>query len=213
MDNSNENKNSLIPTETNINSEFATKLGLTEVETIYYVYAILHSKEFTEKYSNDLNKDLPRIPVVKNVSEFVRIGNKLADLHLNYEKIDSPGELEIIYKRENPSFKIKKMKHLKLRNTNGKSVDDLSSVVFNEDILIRNIPLKAYEYLINGSSAIEWIMDQYQVKTDTDSGIVDDPNEYSEDPKYIFNLLLSIISVSVETIDLIKELPPLEVIE
>ena len=79
----------------------------------------------------------------------------------------------------------------------------------NNNITISNIPEKAYQYIVNGKSAIEWIIDQYRVKTDKKSGITDDPNEYSDDPKYIFNLLLRIINVSVQTVDLINQLPPL----
>ena len=103
------------------------------------------------------------------------------------------------------------MRFAKKRDENGKSVNDLSTIIFNSDIRISNIPEKAYEYIVNGRSAIEWIMDQYQVKTDKKSGITDDPNEYSDDEKYIFNLLLRIINVSIQTVDLINSLPKFEV--
>jgi len=88
----------------------------------------------------------------------------------------------------------------------------LDKIVFNTDITISNIPEKAYEYVINGRPAIEWIIDQYQVKEDTKSGIVDDPNLYSDDERYIFDLLLRIINVSVQTVDLVNCLPPLEIV-
>ena len=90
-----------------------------------------------------------------------------------------------------------------------KKFKDRSVIIFNNNITISNIPEKAYQYIVNGKSAIEWIFDQYRVKTDKKSGITDDPNEYSDDPKYIFNLLLRIINVSVQTVDLINQLPPL----
>ena len=79
--------------------------------------------------------------------------------------------------------------------------------------MISDIPERAYEYVVIGQPASEWIIDQYQVKKDKKSGIVDDPNEFSNNPKYIFNLLLSIINVSMQTIDLIESLPSLEIIE
>lgn len=85
--------------------------------------------------------------------------------------------------------------------------------MFNNDITISNIPERAYEYVVNGRPAIEWIIDQYKVKTDKKSGIVDDPNLYSDDERYIFNLLLSIINVSVQTVDLVNSLPPLEIVD
>lgn len=103
------------------------------------------------------------------------------------------------------------MKFAKKRDGNGKSVNDLSTIIFNNDITISNIPEKAYGYVVNGRSAIEWIIDQYQIKTDKKSGITDDPNDYSDDEKYIFNLLLRIINISVQTIDLINSLPKFEV--
>lgn len=126
-------------------------------------------------------------------------------MHLNYEKIPAYEAVEIVYKTDNPSFKInKKMKHPKR--------GQLDTIIFNEDIVIKGIPEKAYEYIVNGKSAIEWSIDQYQIK-DRESGIVDDPNEFSDNPKYIFNLLLSIINVSMQSIDLVESLPPLEIIE
>lgn len=103
------------------------------------------------------------------------------------------------------------MKFGKKRDTNGKLEKDHLTIIFNDSITISNIPEKAYRYIVNGKSAIEWIVDQYRIKTDTKSGIVDDPNDYSDDPKYIFNLLLRIINVSVQTVDLINQLPKFEV--
>lgn len=105
------------------------------------------------------------------------------------------------------------MKFAKKRTPEGKVENYRSAIIFNDSITISNIPEKAYKYVVNGKSAIEWIMDQYQVKTDKKSGITDDPNDYSDDAKYIFNLLLRIINVSVQTVDLINQLPKLEIEE
>ncbi|WP_143796878.1 type ISP restriction/modification enzyme, partial [Oenococcus oeni] len=107
-------------------------------------------------------------------------------------------------------YTIKEMKHEKVRNEAGKSVSDLSTIIYNAGIKITHIPLRAYDYVVNGKPAIEWILDQYQIKTDKDSGIVDDPNQFSEDKRYIFDLLLKVINVSLKTLDLIEELPKLE---
>ncbi|EMF0426281.1 DEAD/DEAH box helicase [Enterococcus hirae] len=171
----------------------------------YYVYGILHSEKYRQKYANDLQKSLPRIPKVKNDEKYIEIGKKLADLHLNYEDVPSYEDVNIEFKSDNPSFKVKKMKHPKR--------GQLDTIIFNEDIVISNIPERAYEYVVNGKPAIEWIIDQYQVKKDKKSGIVDDPNEFSDDPKYIFNLLLSIINVSMQTLELVDALPEFEVLE
>ena len=201
---------SLFQNNDNMNQAFADKLGLSLDDTFAYVYGVLNSKEYQEKYANDLKKDLARIPIVKNKERYVEVGKALMDLHLNYEEIPVYNEVDVT-PLVNPSYKVTKMRFDKKRDENGKSVNDLSAIIFNSDITISNIPEKAYEYVVNGRSAIEWIIDQYQVKTDRKSGITDDPNDYSDDEKYIFNLLLRIINVSVQTVDLINSLPKFEV--
>ena len=203
---------SLFQNNDNMNQTFADKLGLSLDETFAYVYGLLNSREYQEKYANDLKKDLARIPIVKNKEKYVEVGQKLMDLHLNYEEVPVYEGVEIT-PLVNPSYIVTKMRFAKKREENGKLVNDLSTIIFNSDITISNIPKKAYEYVVNGRSAIEWIIDQYQVKTDKKSGITDDPNNYSEDEKYIFNLLLRIINVSVQTVDLINSLPKLEIDE
>lgn len=178
------------------------KLNISPDDVFSYVYAILHSTEYRQRYADDLNKALPRIPVLKNKKKFVEIGRQLIDLHRHYESVPIYDEVKIESKT-NPSYKVKKMKHPK------KGI--LDKIIFNSDITITNIPEKAYECVVNGCPAIEWIIDQYQVKTDKNSGIVDDPNLYSDDERYIFELLLRIINVSVLTVDLINILPPLDI--
>lgn len=188
----------------NINESFLKKINLSIDEALYFIYGVLHSKEYKTKHSNDLVKDFPRIPKLKNKEKFIEVGRKLVDLHLNYEKIPVFDGVTIESKK-NPSYKVIKMKHPKKGQTD--------TIIFNHDITIKNIPEKAYEYVVNGKPAIQWIMEQYQEKTDSKSGIKDDPNLYSDDEKYIFNLLLRVINVSVQTVDLINNLPPLEIIE
>ena len=197
-------KGTLIVDISNISDSFKAKLGISEDEVFFYVYGVLHSKEYRTLYANDLKKALPRIPVLKNKEKFIEVGKKLIDLHLGYESVP-PYEGVKFEGKANPSYKVRKMKHPK------KGVFD--KIVFNEDITILNIPEKAYEYVINGRPAIEWIIDQYQFKDDAKSGIVDDPNLYSDDERYIFDLLLRIINVSVQTVDLVDSLPPLEIID
>ncbi|OUA63647.1 helicase [Bacillus thuringiensis serovar thailandensis] len=197
-------KNVLFDEKSNLSEIFETSLGLKGFDAFAYVYGILHSNEYREKYQNNLIKDLPKIPIVKQADKISEIGKKLIDLHLNYETVEPYSDV-IIEAKATPSYKVKKMKHPK------KGV--LDKIVFNSDITISNIPEKAYKYVVNGRPAIEWIIDQYQVKTDKKSGIVDDSNLYSEDERYIFNLLLRIINVSVQTVELIEDLPSLEIVE
>lgn len=213
-DNEKSDESSLFETShDNVNQEFADKLGLSLDDTFAYVYGLLNSPEYQQKYANDLKKDLARIPVVAEKEKYVEIGKKLMDLHINYEEVPVYGGVQIVA-NENPSYVVKKMKFGNKRDAeSGKLEKDKSTIIFNSDITIKDIPEKAYEYVVNGRSAIEWIIDQYQVKTDKKSGITDDPNDFSSDPKYIFNLLLRIISVSVQTVDLVNSLPKLEIIE
>lgn len=185
---------------------------LSEPSKIFaYIYALLNEKDYQEKYANNLRKDIAKIPIVKGIDKFVKIGKELISLHLNYEEVEPYRQVTI---RLNgvPNYRVNKMKYGKKKDPKtGKSVKDRSTIIFNSYITISDIPEKAYQYIVNGKSAIEWIMDQYKVKTDNKSGIIDDPNDYSDDPKYIFNLLLRIITVSLKTIDLINQLPEFKI--
>src|SRR5699024_490101 len=206
----------LIPDDNfNITDEIANELSLTKEEVFSYIYGILHSPEYRMEYKNNLMKGLPRIPKLsENVKQdFVRIGKDLINLHLNYEEIPPYESVQIVFKKKDPSYKVNKIRFAKIRNDEGKLINDKTTIIFNKDITIENIPEQAYEYIINGRSAIEWIIDQYRIKTDKKSGITDDPNEYSNSEKYIFDLLLSIINVSVQTVDLVESLPKMDIIE
>ena len=190
----------LIPNKDNVNELFAQKYKIKKEDIFPFIYALLNSPDYQKYYANDLKKDLARIPNVIPKEEYIKIGKKLINLHLNYEKV--PVYDKVAIAKTGNDYKVTKMRI-------DKKFKDRSVIIFNNNITISNIPEKAYQYIVNGKSAIEWIIDQYRVKTDKKSGITDDPNEYSDDPKYIFNLLLRIINVSVQTVDLINQLPPL----
>lgn len=199
----NSNKDALFLSTSNISESFKNKLNLSDDEVFYYTYGILHSKEYREKYANDLKKALPRIPIVKNKETFIEIGKQLSDLHLNYEKIEPYSGVEI-ESSENPSYIVKKMRHPK------KGI--LDKIIYNSDITISNIPLKAYEYTVNGRPAVEWIIEQYEDKSEKTTK-ADNPNYYSDDEMYVFKLLLRIINVSIQTVDLINSLPSIEIVD
>ena len=206
--------NNLIGQTSNINDLCCSKFELSSDNLFYYCYGVLNSKDYQAKYANDLKKDLARIPIVKNKEQYIKIGKKLVELHLNYEKAEPYKGINLIVKGE-PNYRVKKMNFAKKRNQETNKLEkDYSTIIFNDSITIKDIPLNAYDYIVNGRSAIEWIMDQYQVHDSGQykkAGIVDDPNDFSDDPKYIFNLLLRIITVSLKTIDLINQLPRFEV--
>jgi len=176
--------------------------NLNHEQTFYYIYGVLHSKHYTQKYKNDLKKSIPRVPNLKNKEKYYQIGKRLAELHLNYEEqVSWPGVI-VEQTSTNLNYRVKKMKHPRR--------EVLDTIIYNESITIKNIPIKAYDYVINGRPAIEWIIDQYQIKIDKKSGNIDDPNEFSNNPRYILDLLLSIITVSMKTLELIECLPEFE---
>lgn len=172
---------------------------ITKEDIFYYVYAVLHSPEYINEYAENLKKELPRIPMLAHFPEYVKIGRALADLHLHYEKPVTAAEIGVTVDVRTEDYTIVD----KMRFGKGK---DKSIIEYNPYITIRDIPAAAYDYIVNGKSAIEWIVEQYAVTTDKASGIVNDPNTYAGG-KYVFDLLLSIISVSLKTQELIAQLP------
>lgn len=167
----------------------------------YYIYAVLQSKGYVKAYEDNLSKEMPRIPMLDKFMDYVEVGKELADLHVNYERCIDPAEIGLIIDAVKPDYTVSKMKFKK----QGKSVCR-DTIIYNEYITISNIPERAYEYVINGKSAIEWIVEKYAVTVEKVSGIVDDPNIY-QSSKYIFDLLISVIGVSLKTQDLIDRLP------
>ncbi len=171
------------------------------------MYGILHNPDYRTTFANDLKKMLPRIPLVekpKDFWSFSKAGRDLAELHLNYESVDPYPDVTVTG-AESEFYTVEKMRFPKKGEQN--------SIIYNSHITISNIPDKAYEYVVNGKSAIAWIMERYQVKTDKKSGIKNDPNDWAEEvnnPRYILDLLLSIINVSVQTLDIVNGLPKLE---
>lgn len=180
--------------------------NINKIDVFYYVYGILHSPTYRNTFANDLRKMLPRIPLVDDVRDFwkySKAGRQLAELHIGYEDVPSHSGVEV-KGADNGFYKVEKMRFPK-KNQKDK-------IIYNSKIVITKIPEKAYEYVVNGKSAIEWIMERYQVKTHKDSGIKNDPNDWAEEvgnPKYILNLLLSVINVSVKTVDIVNGLPEL----
>ena len=172
---------------------------VTKEDIFFYIYAVLQTPSFVDGYADDLSKGVTRIPTLAHFVDYVRIGRELADLHLKYEKPVSAEELGVTIEMHKEDYTVVD----RMRFGKGK---DKSIIEYNPYITIRNIPAEAYNYIVNGKSAIEWIVEQYAVTTDKASGIVNDPNTYAGG-KYIFDLLLSIISVSLKTQELIAQLP------
>lgn len=181
--------------------------NISKEDIFYYVYGILHSTDYRTTFANDLKKMLPRIPLIDDVRDFwafSKAGRKLGELHVNYEKVPPYEELKVSG-TQHVKYEVTKMKFL--------AKDRKDTIIYNDYIKIENIPAKAYEYLVNGKSAIEWILERYQIKTDKDSGITNNPNDWGKEhgnPRYILDLLLSIVNVSVQTVDIVNSLPKLD---
>lgn len=183
--------------------------GITKEDIFYYVYGILHSREYRRRFGNNLAKELPRIPLAMDFPAFRNAGRKLAKLHLDYEKV-KPWDVTETGDSANPGRTMKMTYPRKVTDPEtGKKVKDLTVLQVAENLTIEGIPPRAYEYVVNGKTAIGWLIDRYQVTTDKKSGIVNDPNEYSPDPRYIVDLVEKVIRVSVETVDIMNGLPSL----
>ncbi len=172
---------------------------ITKWDIFHYNYSLLHHPDYREKYQMNLKRDLPHIPFAEDFWGFANAGAQLADLHVNYESVPKYDKLKYI---ETPGmtvdWRVEKMKLSK----------DKTQLVYNDFLTLDGIPAEAYDYRLGNRSALEWVVDQYRVKTDKRSGIVNDPNRESE-PRYIVDLIASVITVSLKTVEIVKNLPPL----
>lgn len=188
---------------------------ITKEDIFYYVYGLLHSPDYREKYADNLAKELPRIPCVKTAADFwafSKAGRDLAELHVNFEQVEKY-PLQIIGSDANltdADYRVEKMKYGK----NGKD-KDLSTLHYNAKITLTGIPLEAYEYVVNGKPALDWVVERQCVKTDKDSGIVNDANDWAietmNNPRYPLELFLRVITVSLETMKIVNALPKLDI--
>lgn len=230
-----------------VRSRFGGPKTISKEHIFYYVYGLLHSQQYRERFADDLKKSLPRIPIVDNVQDFMafyKAGKTLADLHLNYEQgINTPateqsagtysemsaqaqrtlgvivtGDIDIWQDEWTEEtyqyFTVEKMRFAKVRDENGKLIADKTRIIYNSHITIENIPLKAYEYIVNGKSAIDWIMERYAVTIDKASQIKNNPNDWSrehEQPRYILDFLLSVMILSCQTVNVVSTLPKLKI--
>jgi predicted helicase len=199
---------------------------ITKEDLFYYIYGLLHSPDYRSRFADNLSKELPRIPAVKQFADFMafsKAGRELAHWHLNYETVDCfPAKIELtggaakLAALAPEQYRVVKMKHPKIKDPEtGKNVNDRSTVIYNDFITVTGIPVDAYDYVVNGKAAIEWVMERQAVTTDKDSGIVNDANlwatETMNNPKYPLELLLRVITVSRETNRIVNGLPKLEI--
>lgn len=193
-------------------AKFQRMLGddsISKEDIFYYVYGLLHSPEYRDRFANNLKRELPRIPVSANFWQFMQAGRDLAHWHLNYETIEPYPLTEVLSDNapadEMQRYRVKKMKFGKRGREKDKSV-----IIYNEYLSLAEIPAEAYEYVVNGRPALEWLIDRYQIRTDRASGIVNDPNDWRAEhnaPRYIVDLVKRVTRVSLETVEIVKKLP------
>uniref|UniRef100_UPI0035D0C38C type ISP restriction/modification enzyme n=1 Tax=Bartonella sp. AA83SXKL TaxID=3243439 RepID=UPI0035D0C38C len=197
---------------------------ITKDDLFYYVYGLLHSEDYRARYADNLSKELPRIPCVKSAGDFwkfVTAGRELGHLHVNYETVEP---YPVTFKKGNPKqteisnpekfYYVTEMKFAKIKDSKEK---DKTTVIYNSNIIMTDIPLEAYAYIVNGKPALEWVMGRQCVKIDKKSGIVNDANRYAVEtvgnPAYPLELFQKVITVSLETMKIVKKLPKLEIRE
>ncbi|EFU60776.1 DEAD/DEAH box helicase [Actinomyces sp. oral taxon 180] len=193
--------------------------GITKEDIFFYVYALLHHPEYRERYADDLKKMLPHIPRAAGFHTYASVGRELADLHVNYERVEpypSVQEEASLHAPVDPweRYRIgeRKMRFPKV----GRRDKDLTRLQYNDYVTLTGIPAEAQGYSISGRSPLEWIIDRYHVKTDKASGIVNDPNDFLREqgrPDAVVDLIKRLVTVSMRTQELLATLPPLEIPE
>ena len=184
-------------------AEFRTHYGddtITKWDIFHYTYGLLHHSDYREKYQTNLKRDLPHIPFAEDFWGFANAGAQLADIHVNYESMPKYEKLQL---KETPDtqridWKVEKMRFSK----------DKTQIYYNDYFTLAGIPAEAFDYRLGNRSALEWVVDQYRVKTDKRSGIVNDPNR-PDQPQYIVDLIARVITVSLKTVEVVKNLPKL----
>jgi predicted helicase len=185
---------------------------ISKEDVFYYIYGLLHSPDYRDRYADNLSKELPRIPCVKTATDFwafSQAGRQLAALHLDYETVPMYPAQGLDLSLSAADYRVEKMKYGK----KGKD-KDLSTLHYNHKITLTGIPLEAYEYVVNGKPALDWVVERQCVSTHKDSGIVNDANDWACDtmnnPRYPLELFLRVVTVSLETMKIVNALPALK---
>ena len=196
--------------------QFQTHYGdktITKWDIFYYVYGLLHHPDYRERYADSLKRELPRIPYASDFWAFAEAGKQLAHWHLDYEDVE-PYELDWKTTAQDGviDFTVKKMalrgkeKEIRGEGDSQQTINVYDHLKVNETLTLAGIPREVFDYRLGNRSALEWVVDQYRVKKDKRSGITHDPNAFSDDPKYIVDLVEKVVRVSLETVKIVEGL-------
>lgn len=180
---------------------------ITKEDIFYYIYGVLSTSEYRERFNDDVKKMLARVPLAWDFWVFSKAGRELGELHVNYEKVEAwPLTVNEPEESEEEMYRVNKMKIV--------DIEGEKSIRYNDNITIKGIPDEAWEYIVNGKSALEWIVERYQDSMDKDSGLRNDCNAWGlehNNPRYILDLIEKVVRVSIETVQIVKGLPKLGV--
>ena len=180
---------------------------ITKDEIFNYIYGVLHAPAYRKRFSNDLSKELPRIPFASDFRTFAAGGHELARIHLGYETCEEY-PLELHCERTGEP----RPEHFRIGTRKMRWADpEKTELVVNDHIRLRGIPAAAHQYEVNGRTPIDWFIDRYQIKKDKRSGLTNDPNGWFEDPRDLISSVRRIVQVSIETVRVVADLPdPIE---
>ena len=168
-----------------------------------YVYGVLHAPAYRERFANDLAKELPRVPFAENFHAFARAGRALAALHLGYETCDEY-PLETVFAGSGEP----RPEHFRIAERAMRFADDERTTLrINEHVSLTGIPAEAHAYQVNGRTPLEWLIDRYRIVRDKESGIVNDPNAWFDDPRDLIAAIRRAVHVGVETVRIVAALP------
>ena len=177
--------------------------GITADDVFDYVYGVLHAPAYRERFANDLAKELPRVPLASDFHAFATAGRELAALHLGYETCPEHA-LELVFSGEGePGPDHFRLGHRAMRFSD----PDRRELVVNEFLRLRGIPADAHRYEVNGRTPLAWFLDRYRITEDKSSGIVNDPNDWFDDPRDLIPAIRRIVHLSVETTRIVESLP------
>ena len=181
---------------------------ITKDDIFDYVYGVLHAPSYRDQFANDLSKMIPRIPYAPDFRTFAEAGKALADLHLNYETCQQHPNLKV--EPITPSLLWEeKPEHFLLGKRAMRFADkqERTTLIINGHVCISGIPEEAHRYVVNGRTPLEWFIDRYKIKQDRNSGIINDPNGWFQNPRDLIIAIERIVYVSVESTKIIEMLP------